>query len=561
MRPAISVVIISKDEPDLDETLMSLRPQCEANFAECIVVDASEGRLENIRRLHPWMRWIEFVPPLGTRFSIPHQRNVGVRAARADVIAFCDSGGMPEDCWLERITEPVLRGAYRASCGPIQPMGKSVYPRINDYPSGSVVTTIPTGNLCFRREDFERVGGFDERYEYGSDLDFGVRLRDAEVYVQSVRDAVMQISYGDRSRQLKREWRYGRARARHIRFLRHHRTEILRESPEMLAYPALGVTGVIAVLTAVATGLWWLPLPWCIALLAFYWRNRDSGSPAMAMLGHLVYGTSAVIELVRTPLPRWPIVTVVTEGDNVEDFVLALGHVGVPVRICSQSDLRIPGSIVWSRMAGVRVMHFVKDGAREHGWWSRTRARLVGIRTITSSVHELTQLELGESIEWISVNVSIGSLKVELWVPVHEVAALWSSGKLSSQMTESSSDDSSFSHEKMAVGVLARLDRSSLPLAIDQASKGRAVFVTGIDALPGIGEDVVVQCAPGSDGLFEELRDVERDGSVELGAMDKRARDWAKRHQLDSRALEWRLAYEHMLQGRQESEPAAAIEG
>ena len=47
----ISVVIISKDEPSLDETLTAVAEQlaASAEYGEIVVIDASEGRLVDIR--------------------------------------------------------------------------------------------------------------------------------------------------------------------------------------------------------------------------------------------------------------------------------------------------------------------------------------------------------------------------------------------------------------------------------------------------------------------------------------------------------------------------------
>src|ERR1700733_14812066 len=103
----ISVVVLSKDELDLEYTLELLQPQCESLDAECIVVDASEHRLESIHQAHPWVTWINYSGPVWRSSTIPHQRNVGCRAASGDIIAFCDAGGEPDVDWLRTITAPL----------------------------------------------------------------------------------------------------------------------------------------------------------------------------------------------------------------------------------------------------------------------------------------------------------------------------------------------------------------------------------------------------------------------------------------------------------------------
>src|SRR5580692_6143719 len=101
----ISVVIISKDEDSLDDTLADLSKQVSGldEPAEIVVVDASARRLDYIRQRHEMqVRWIDFQPPPGVRVSIPHQRNVGVRAAYGDIVVFTDAGCLPNEEWLER---------------------------------------------------------------------------------------------------------------------------------------------------------------------------------------------------------------------------------------------------------------------------------------------------------------------------------------------------------------------------------------------------------------------------------------------------------------------------
>ena len=87
----ISIIVISKDEWALETTLSDLAELVSAAAFEVVVVDASAGRLDSIRREFPEVRWIDFEPPPST-VTIPHQRNRGLLAARAsDIIVFTDA--------------------------------------------------------------------------------------------------------------------------------------------------------------------------------------------------------------------------------------------------------------------------------------------------------------------------------------------------------------------------------------------------------------------------------------------------------------------------------------
>jgi GT2 family glycosyltransferase len=271
----ISVVIISKDEPALDGTLTAVAKQAAGLGEPCeiLVVDASGGRLDHIRRAHePDVRWIQFERPAGAGVTIPHQRNAGVRAAAGDIIVFTDSGCHPGDGWLTRLTAPLRDGEAGKS-------GKAGQ-------SGGYLKECPTINLAFRREAFDAVGGFDEKFAYGSDIDFSWRLVDAGYRIRSVPDAVIRHDWGTWRRQLRRAYAYGKARARLYRKHRSRRARMLRDDPMVVVYPVflLGLP-----LTLV------FPL-YPALLLIPAWRNRSLGV-VKVLADHLAYGAGVLAEL------------------------------------------------------------------------------------------------------------------------------------------------------------------------------------------------------------------------------------------------------------------------
>ena len=170
-------------------TLELLRPQCESLGAECIVVDASEHRLESIHQAHPWVTWINYSGPFWRSSTIPHQRNVGCRAATGDIIAFCDAGGEPDADWLRTITAPLLNGTRTLVCGPVYSKRVGVYSVINDAERRRACPVSPFGNLAFLKSVFNQVDGFDERLFYGSDVDFSWRCANSGHPCYQVRGA------------------------------------------------------------------------------------------------------------------------------------------------------------------------------------------------------------------------------------------------------------------------------------------------------------------------------------------------------------------------------------
>lgn len=288
----ISVVIISKDEPSLDDTLSHVTHQAKAldEPTEVLVVDASEGRLDHIRRHHNReVRWVRFDRPPGVKVSIPHQRNAGVRAARGEIIVFTDAGCRPLEGWLTHLVEPLREGEH-VSAGLTLATANSY--GLYDHAALEATTAAylkesATINLAFRREAFDAVGGFDERFEYGSDIDFSWRLTNAGYRIRSVPSAVVEHDWGTWRRQVRRAYAYGKAR---VRLYRKHRVSlmrVLRQDPVVIIYPAFLLGLPLSVIFPLYPALLLIPA----------WRNRSVGA-VRVVVDHLVYGAGVLAELI-----------------------------------------------------------------------------------------------------------------------------------------------------------------------------------------------------------------------------------------------------------------------
>jgi GT2 family glycosyltransferase len=287
----ISIVIISKDEASLDSTVTDVIAQAKdfEKSTEIVIVDASDDRLDYIRRRHEnKVRWVQFKQPPGVRVSIPHQRNVGVRAARGEIIVFTDAGCRPEPGWLARLVAPLAQDEHITAGLTLATRGTTgLYDRgARQALESRYLKECSTINLAFHRKAFEAAGGFDEQFAYGSDVDFSWRLTDLGYRIRGVPDAVVRHDWGTRRRQLRRSYVYGRARARLYRKHRTRLKRVLRDDPMMVVYPAF---------------LLGLPLtlvfPFYPALLLIpAWRNRSDGA-VRVLMDHLTYGAGILAEL------------------------------------------------------------------------------------------------------------------------------------------------------------------------------------------------------------------------------------------------------------------------
>jgi GT2 family glycosyltransferase len=286
----ISVVIISKDEVGLDETLADVTEQAGGLSAPCeiVVVDASSGRLDDIWHRHKSaVRWVQFEPLPGV-VTIPHQRNAGVREALGDIIVFTDAGCRLQAGWLERLVGP-LRDSASITAGVTLPLsGERWYEPLSAHggEAAEYLHEAATNNLAFRREAFDAVNGFDETFVYGSDMDFTWRLNDAGYKIQRVPDAIILSDYGTRKRQLRRSYLYGKARARLYGKHKDRRKHILRDDPIAVIYP-LFLIGLPLTLV--------FPV-YPLLLLIPAWRNRSLGAYHV-LADHLYFGAGVLAEL------------------------------------------------------------------------------------------------------------------------------------------------------------------------------------------------------------------------------------------------------------------------
>jgi len=294
----ISIVVISKDEPELDATLGGVAGAADAYGEpyEIVVVDASDGRLDGIAAAHPSVQWIAFERPAGVRVSIPHQRNAGVRAAKGDIVVFTDAGCRPREGWLDELLAPIHTDGEDIVAGvAVGPEGADgLYDtEALRRAEAAYLDECPTINLAFRTKVWEAIGGFDEAFEYGSDVDFAWRAIDAGHKIRSAPGSIVTHHWGDRRRQFKRSFAYGKARARLYRKHRSRRGQLLSKEPMVVVYPVF-LAGLPVVLVLSPFVPWVLLYPALLAVPA--WRNRRIGA-GRVIVDHLAYGAGVLAEL------------------------------------------------------------------------------------------------------------------------------------------------------------------------------------------------------------------------------------------------------------------------
>lgn len=130
-------------------------------------------------------------------------RNAGLRRAGGEIIGFTDADCIPRADWIERALRwfdgapSVSRLAGRIDVitrAPPRRTVAEVYELLFEFPQEITVNrqqSSATANLFVRRAAIELVGGFDERYFSGGDIEWGQRAQRAGLRILYADDVVV----------------------------------------------------------------------------------------------------------------------------------------------------------------------------------------------------------------------------------------------------------------------------------------------------------------------------------------------------------------------------------
>jgi glycosyltransferase involved in cell wall biosynthesis len=130
--------------------------------------------------------------------SIAEGRNIGIRSAIGTIIAVTDAGTHLDTRWLEHIVAPLEADRSLAvASGFFEAGGESWFERVLTTAITPQVeeidpsTFLPSSrSVAFRREWWERVGGYPEWLDHCEDLVFDIDLRNAGARFAFVPDAI-----------------------------------------------------------------------------------------------------------------------------------------------------------------------------------------------------------------------------------------------------------------------------------------------------------------------------------------------------------------------------------
>ena len=181
--PLISVVVCSYNgHRTLRECLAGISKVEYPNFEVIVIDDGSSPPLEPI------------VAQYGFRaIRTPNQglsaaRNLGMQAAKGEIVAYIDDDAYPDPDWLTYLADSFLKTTHVGIGGPnIAPPGDGrIADCVANAPGGPVhvllsddtAEHIPGCNMAFRKAALQAIGGFDPQFRVaGDDVDLCWRLQ------------------------------------------------------------------------------------------------------------------------------------------------------------------------------------------------------------------------------------------------------------------------------------------------------------------------------------------------------------------------------------------------
>lgn len=217
----LSVVIPCYNaERTIGAQLEALAQQTWPEQWEIIVVNnrCTDGSMAVIDSFRTRMRNLRVVDALDKQ-GAGYAMNVGARAARGELLAFCDADDVVGDGWVAAMAAAL--GAHGFVSGPheitrLNSSGLQQH-RGNSQPTGVQQYTNPpylphagAGNMGIRRAVFEKVGGFDESMAALFDTDLCWKIQLSGTPLESAPGAILHVRYRDTAGSLYRQARsYG----------------------------------------------------------------------------------------------------------------------------------------------------------------------------------------------------------------------------------------------------------------------------------------------------------------------------------------------------------------
>jgi len=209
----ISIIIANKDDRRVEKTLKKLIEIPKPEKTEIIVVDASEGRLDDIKKKFSKVRWIDFKVKNRKKRTFVAQINLASKLAKGNILAYIDADCIPTKNWLIGLIRPIREEKENIVAGNVKSSNKkSLHSQVwKKMDKERYIKECPTMNMAINSKILNKIGSRDENFNYGSDVDFSWRARDLGYKIRYVPTAVMYHDWGNIKSNIKRAYFYSQA--------------------------------------------------------------------------------------------------------------------------------------------------------------------------------------------------------------------------------------------------------------------------------------------------------------------------------------------------------------
>ncbi|MFB2771418.1 glycosyltransferase family 2 protein [Pelatocladus sp. BLCC-F211] len=225
--PRVSVVIpIYNCETDLPKLINCLFAQTyPKELAEYLLVDNNSSDrtfelLQQIAKNYPLLIRVLSENKIQSSYAA---RNMGIRAANGQIIAFTDADCRPQPEWLKLLVAPFVNNDIAIVAGEITALpGNSLLEQFaENQQTLSQKHTLnhkfcpygQTANLAIRRQALEKVGLFRPYLTTGGDADICWRIQQENIgRLEFANKAIVQHRHRTTLKELQNQWRrYGRS--------------------------------------------------------------------------------------------------------------------------------------------------------------------------------------------------------------------------------------------------------------------------------------------------------------------------------------------------------------
>jgi len=231
----ISIIIIVKNDRRIENTLKKLFKIPKPEETEIMVIDVSEGSLDDIKNIFPSVRWIYYHNKKNKEITLPEQRNLGLKKAQGDIIAFIDADCVPDNNWLIELAKSIKDEEKIIVTGSIKSIGKKTTWDVEE--ERKYLDEASTNNMAFKKEIIKKVGFFDEKLNYGEDTDFTWRASDLGYKIKYNKHAIIYHDWGSLRQDIRRSLWYGEARVRLYKKHPHRWKNLFGYNATVLIYP------------------------------------------------------------------------------------------------------------------------------------------------------------------------------------------------------------------------------------------------------------------------------------------------------------------------------------